>query len=164
MPYSPSPSPRSSSPVYEGDSSPPSSPSQTPSDFTNNLASPSAPTHPFAGSTHANRKFREYEKKPVSIAAFDTSSSGSTRYRPFDEPPRVDQNDTTLPGDEDDDDWHDDAGNVSVETIVPDTSLMSFIAARMTWDKEISTIVENPEPINEIDFKYVRLSFMRSTH
>jgi hypothetical protein len=81
--YETSSSAGSSPPAYPIDSSPPSSPNSRDHDFLDD-GEPEC-LDPYAASTRAKRRFRPYEKKPVTVVSFDTSSHGPTRYRALDE-------------------------------------------------------------------------------
>lgn len=163
MPYSyaPSPSSRSSSPVYDLDSSPPSSPSQLP-ESDDAVTDFSSFNHPFAGSTRANHhKFRAYEKKTATVGLNATSTEGTTRFRSS-QPEHEDAD--TLPGSGSEDDW-DEAGDASFQSIETVTELSSTLnlpphIARAKWDQLITEIVENPGPVNSIDLRWV-ISFGR---
>lgn len=151
----------SSPPAYPIDSSPPSSPNSR--DY--NPFDEREPEYldPYAGSTHAKKRFRPYEKKPVSLASFDTSSHGPSRYR------ALDDESTTVGGavsdtafDEsslqpDDVDGVEEAGagNTSCDTICVelDTVAMKPHIARERWEDLIEEVMFKPELVNVIDLK-----------
>jgi len=73
----------SSPPACPIDSSPPSSPNNR--DYDSLEDRELEYSDPYAASTHAKRRFRPYEKKPVTVVSLDTSSYGPTCYRALDE-------------------------------------------------------------------------------
>jgi hypothetical protein len=156
------PSPSGSSPsAYPVDSSPPSSPNSRDSDSFDERE----PEYldPYAASTHAKKRFRPYEKKPVTVASFDTSLDGPTRYRALDEESTTvgdAVSDTafdepSLLADDADGVEEDSAGDTSCDTIHVglDTVAMKPHIARAKWEDLIEEIIFKPEPINVIDLK-----------
>lgn len=118
---------------------------------------------PYAASTHAKKRPRPYEKKPVTVAPFDTSSHGTTRYRALDEESTTvgyalsdtafDENSSFADdvGTTEDDG----AGDTSHDTINVglDTVAMKPHVARERWEDLIEKIIFKPEQINAIDLK-----------
>ena len=154
----PSSSAGSSPPTYPIDSSPPSSPNSR--DYDSFDDRDSDYLDPYAASTHAKKRFPTYEKKPVTVTSFDTSSRCSTRYRALDDESTTvgyAVSDTafgegSLLADEVEDE---DSGNASCETINPDldTVTMKPHIAREKWERLIEDIIFKPEQINEIGLK-----------
>lgn len=148
----------SSPPACPVDSSPPSSPNSR--DYDSFDDSQSGYLDPYAASTHAKKRFPTYEKKSVTVASFDTSSHGSTRYR------RLDEESTTVgyavsdtafdesPALAEDADEVEEGGtgDTSCDTINPDldTVAMKPHIAREKWERLIEDIIFKPEQINEI--------------
>ena len=159
--YETSSSAGSSPPACPVDSSPPSSPNSR--DY--NCFDDREPDYldPYAASTHARKRFPTYEKKSVTVASFDTSSQGSTRYRALDEESTTvgypvsdtafDEN-SVLTDDVDGVEGGG-AGDTSCDTINPDldTIAMKPHIAREKWERLIEDIIFKPEQINEIDLK-----------
>ena len=159
--YETSSSAGSSPPAYPVDSSPPSSPNTR--DYDSLEDKEPEYSDPYAASTHAKRRFRPYEKKPVTVASFDTSSYGTARYRALDE------ESTTVGGavsdtafdeapplaDDVDGGEEDGAGDRSYDTINVglDTIAMKPHIARERWEGLIEEIIFKPEQINVIDLK-----------
>ena len=151
----------SSPPACPVDSSPPSSPNSR--DFDSFDDKEPEYLDPYAGSTHARKRFRTYEKKPVTVASFDTSSQGTTRYRALDEDSTTvgyAVSDTAFDGgstlaDDVDDTEEDAEGDMSSGTINPDldTVTMKPHIAREKWERSVEDIIFKPEPVNEIDLK-----------
>ena len=151
----------SSPPTYPIDSSPVSSPNSR--DYDSFDEREPEYLDPYAASTHARKRFRPYEKKPVSVTLFDTSSNGPTRYRALDE-------ESTTVGDAVSDTAFDEscllpddvdgveeesAGDTSYDTIHPDldTVAMKPHIARERWEGLVEEIIFKPEQINVIDLK-----------
>ena len=157
MPETPS-SAGSSPPACPVDSSPPSSPNSRGYDSFDDRES--VYLDPYAASTHAKKRFPTYEKKPVTVASFDTSSRGPTRYRALDDDSTTvgyAVSDTPFDGssvlaDDVDDTEEDGAGNTSCDTINPelDTLVMKPHIAREKWERLIEDIIFKPEQVNEI--------------
>jgi len=159
--YETSSSTGSSPPAYPIDSSPPSSPNGRDYDSLDDRE----PEYldPYAASTRAKKRFRPYEKKPVTIASFDTSSHGPTRYRALDEESTTvgdTVSDTAfdegpLLADDADGTEEDGAGDRSCDTINVglDTVAMKPHIAREKWEASIEEIIFKPEQINVIDLK-----------
>lgn len=159
--YETSSSAGSSPPAYPIDSSPPSSPNTR--DYDSLDDKESGYLDPYAASTRAKKPFRPYEKKSVTVASFDTSSYGPTRYRALDE------ESTTVGGavsdtafdesllltDDVDGTEEDGAGDRSCDTINVglDTIAMKPHIARERWEGLIEEILFGPEQINVIDLK-----------
>ena len=146
----------SSPPAYPVDSSPPSSPNSRDYDSFDEKE-PEYP-HPYAASTHAKKRFRPYEKKPVTLASFDTSSHGPTRYRVLDDESTTVGDgvsdtafdESSLPPDDDDG-----VGDTSCDTIFGDldTVAMKPHIARERWEDLIEGVIFKTELINVIDLK-----------
>jgi len=159
--YETSSSVGSSPAAYPVDSSPPSSPNSR--DYDSFDDRESEYTDPYAGSTHAKKRFRPYEKKSVTVAGFDTSSRGPTRYRALDEESTTvgdAVSDTafdegSLLADDVDGVEEDGAGDTSCDTIYTglDTVAMKPHIARERWEGLIEEIIFKPEQINVIDLK-----------
>ena len=151
----------SSPPAYPVDSSPPSSPNSR--DYDSFDEREPEYLHPYAASTHAKKRFRPYEKKAVSLASFDTSSHGPTRYRALDD-------DSTTVGDAVSDTAFDESsllpddvdgvegdgvGDSSCDTIFVDldTVAMKPHIARERWEDLIEGVIFKTEQVNVIDLK-----------
>ena len=150
----------SSPPAYPVDSSPPSSPHSR--DYDSFDDREPEYLHPYAASTHAKKRFRPYEKKPVTLASFDTSSHGPTRYRALDDESTTVGDgvsdtafdESSLPPD-DVDGVEDGVGDSSCDTIFPDldTVAMKPHIAREKWEKSMEGALFGTELINVIDLK-----------
>ncbi|KAF9785250.1 hypothetical protein BJ322DRAFT_820664 [Thelephora terrestris] len=165
LPPSPSPmfetssSAGSSPAAFPVDSSPPSSPNSRDLDSFDEKE----PEYldPYAGSTHAKKRFPAYEKKPVTAAPLDTSSHNTTRYRALDDDSTTvgyAVSDTAFDGgsslaDDIDEVDEDGEGDASCDTINPelDTVSMKPHIAREKWERSIEDIIFKPEQVNEID-------------
>jgi hypothetical protein len=151
----------SSPPAGPIDSSPPSSPNCR--DYDSLDDKEPEYLHPYAGSTHAKKHFRKYEKKPVTVASFDTSSPRPTRYRALDEESTTvgdavsdtAYDESSLLADDVDGVEGDSAGDTSCGTIDPglDTVTMKPHIAREKWEEIIADIIFKPEQVNVIDLK-----------
>lgn len=118
---------------------------------------------PYAASTHAKKRFRPYEKKPVTFASFDTSSHGPTRYRALDDDSTTVGyavsdtafDESSLLADDVGGVEEDDAGDTSCDTINVglDSIAMKPNIARERWENSIEGVIFKPEQINHIDLK-----------
>ena len=159
--YETSSSAGSSPPTYPIDSSPPSSPNSR--DYDSFDDRESEYLDPYAASTHAKKRFRPYEKKTATVASFDTSSHGTTRYRALDEESTTvggAVSDTafdvgSLLADDVDGVEEDGIGDASYDTISAglDTVAMRPHIARERWEELIEGVVFKPEQVNVIDLK-----------
>jgi len=151
----------SSPPAYPVDSSPPSSPNSR--DYDSFDEREPEYLDPYAASTHAKKRFRPYEKKSVSLASFDTSSHGPTRYRALDDESTTVGDavsdtafdESSVPPDDVDGVGEDSVGDTSCDTIFPDldTVTMKPHIARERWEDLIEGVIFKPEQINAIDLK-----------
>ena len=151
----------SSPAAFPVDSSPPSSPGSRDCDSFDDRGSEYL--DPYAGSTHAKKRFRPYEKKPVRVTSFDTSSPGPTRYRALDEESTTVGDavsdtafdESSLLPDDADGVEEDGVGDSSFDTIHPDldTVAMKPHIAREKWEGLVEEIIFKPEQINVIDLK-----------
>lgn len=159
--YETSSSAGSSPPAYPIDSSPPSSPNSR--DYDSFDDRDSEYLDPYAASTHAKKRFRPYEKKPVNFASFDTSLHGPTRYRALDEESTTVGgavsdtafDESSLLPDDVDGVEEDGEGDTSCDTINTglDTVAMKPHIARERWEDLIEGIIFKPDQINVIDLK-----------
>lgn len=150
----------SSPPAGPVDSSPPSSPNSGGYDAFDERE----PEYldPYAGSTHAKKRLPLYEKKPVTVDSFDTSSHRPTRYRVLDDESATvgyAVSDTafdelSLPAGDTDtvEEEEEDSSRGAIDPDL-DTLAMKPHIAREKWEGLIEDIIFRPERINVIDLK-----------